>query len=145
MSSIDQTSIKVRDYMARSPAALRPEQSVEEAARIMIKNGFSGMPVTNDDGMLIGIVSEHDCIRALLECTYHEQVGVCGLVRDSMRTEVDTVNIDDDIIEVSQRIIKEHKRRYPVLDDGRLVGQISRRDLMRALVEASTANTRAGT
>ena len=134
-STLEKTRIRVSDYMTQSLMTISPEQSIEDAVAIMVKNSFSGLPVADEDGNLVGIISEHDCIRSMLACAYHEESSSCGLVEDFMIREVDSVDVDADIVEVSQRIINEHKRRFPVLDDGRLVGQISRRDLMRALLK----------
>ena len=134
-STLEKTRIRVSDYMTQSLMTISPEQSIEDAVAIMVKNSFSGLPVADEDGNLVGIISEHDCIRAMLACAYHEESSGCGLVEDFMIREVDSVDVDADIVEVSQRIINERKRRFPVLDDGRLVGQISRRDLMRALLK----------
>ena len=135
MSTLEKTKIKISDFMARSLVTVTPEEPIENAVGVMLQGGFSGLPVINEQGDLVGIISEHDCIRSMLACAYHEETASCGLVRDFMIEQVDSIDIDADIIEVSQRILTERKRRYPVLQEGKLVGQISRRDLMRALMK----------
>ena len=135
MSTLEKTKIKVRDFMTQALVTATAEQRIEDAVGIMIDNSFSGLPVVDAQGNLVGIISEHDCIKSMLACVYHEESSGCGLVQDFMITNVDSVDVDDDIVEVSQRILNERKRRFPVLEDGRLVGQISRRDLMRALLQ----------
>ena len=60
---------------------------------------------------------------------YDESVGIVG---DYMRTDVDTVDPNMDIYTLAEKFIREHRRRFPVVSEGRLVGQISRRDVLRA-------------
>ena len=84
----------------------------------------------DDDGNLIGILSEVDLMQVIVQDSYYdESVGIVG---DYMRTEVDTVDPEMDIYTLAEKFIKEHRRRFPVLSNGRLVGQVSRRDVLAA-------------
>ncbi len=123
-------SLKVKDYMARRLITFRPKTNVVEAMDVFLKNRISGAPVVDEDGNLLGILSEVDLMQVIVQDSYYdESVGIVG---DYMRTEVDTVDPEMDIYTLAEKFIKEHRRRYPVMHEGRLVGQVSRRDVLAA-------------
>ena len=93
-----------------------------------------GRPVTDDDGRLVGVITEF----ALLAVTYDNRVKN-HTVSQHMTRDIITVDIDDPISRVADLCIVHRVRRVPVMKDGRLVGIISRRDVLRALIESSTA------
>ncbi len=99
---------------------------------IFSESNISGAPVVNDRGELIGMLSEVDCLKAILQHTYHEEEKG-GCVGDFMTAQVETVSSDADIIALSERFISGNRRRFPVLRKGKLVGQISRKDVLRAV------------
>jgi CBS domain-containing protein len=107
--------------------------NVVEAMEAFLKMKISGAPVVDDDYNLVGILSEVDLMQVIVQDSYYkESIGIVG---DFMRTEVDTVDPEMDVYTLAEKFIREHRRRYPVLLDGRLVGQISRRDVLRAANE----------
>ncbi len=123
-------SLKVKDYMTRRLITFKPKTNVVEAMDVFLKNSISGAPVVDEDGNLVGILSEVDLMQVIVQDSYYdESVGIVG---DYMRTEVDTVDPEMDIYTLAEKFIKEHRRRYPVQHEGRLVGQISRRDVLAA-------------
>ncbi len=124
-------SLNVGDYMTQSIMTFRPEQDVIEAARILAKRGFSGAPVVDDRGNLAGILSDTDCIRAMVKFGFDPDWR--GLVSEFMSPNVETVAIDDSILDVAQRFTEKRFRRYPVMEDNRVIGVISRIDVLRAL------------
>lgn len=124
-------AMRVRDYMAASLVVLHPEMEMLHAVHLLVQNRISGAPVTDDRGNLVGVLSELDCMRVALAAGYHEEYG--GLVGEYMSTDVRTVQADDSIVDLAQRFLDAPYRRYPVLQDNRLVGQVSRRDVLRAL------------
>ena len=126
-------SIKVRDYMTRGLITLKPEMDLFEAISLLQKNRISGAPVTDENGHLIGVLSEGDCLNAIIKDIYYEEAG--GKVAEYMSTEVETIGPDEDIIDIAVDFNKKRKRRFPVIEDGRLVGQISQRDILRAVLE----------
>jgi predicted transcriptional regulator len=107
--------------------------SVVEAMAVLLKKKISGAPVVDDDGNLIGVLSEKDLMAVVIQDSYYDE-GV-GIVGDYMRSEVDTVDPDTDIYSLADRFHNEGRRRFPVVKNGRLVGQISRRDVLRAAEE----------
>jgi predicted transcriptional regulator len=77
------------------------------------------------------MLSELDCMKVALQAGYHGDYG--GPVRDYMSEGVKTVNMEMSIVDLAQVFIDKRYRRFPVTDNNRLVGQISRRDVLRAL------------
>ncbi len=124
-------SLNVGDYMTQSIMTFRPEQDVIAAARILANRGFSGAPVVDDLGRLVGILSDTDCIRAMVKFGFDPDWR--GLVSEFMSPNVETVELEDSILDVAQRFTEKRFRRYPVMEDNRVVGVISRIDVLRAL------------
>lgn len=125
-------SVKARDYMTTNLVTFHANMDVYEAVEYLLANKISGAPVVDENGALIGMFSESDCLRSTLNATYYEGQGG-GEVHEYMSTRVDTVSPEDDIIEISDYFLKKSRRRLPVVEDGRLIGQISRRDILRAM------------
>ena len=128
-------SCLVKDYMTRTLITFKPEMDVLEAAHTLVTQRIAGAPVVDDAGNLIGMLSEFDCLKVALDAGYHDRWG--GPVKDYMTTETRTVSAHMNIIDLAQEFERHGFRRFPVLEDNRLVGQISRRDALRALREIS--------
>lgn len=128
-----QKTVKVSDYMITRLITVKADMDISEVMEIFIKHKISGAPVVDDNGDLIGLFSEADCIKGYLQCAYNENSGGCGLVSDTMTTELTTINASDDIVSAAQVFMEHRRRRIPVLDNGKLVGQISRHDLLKAI------------
>ncbi|MFV9682381.1 CBS domain-containing protein [Pseudomonas sp. NY15367] len=126
-------SIKVRDYMTRHLVTFRSDTDLFTAINRLLEHRISGAPVVDSQGHLIGLLSEGDCLRGILSGAYYEAVG--GTVSTYMTTAVETVSPEADIIELSERFLRGRRRRLPVIEHGRLVGQISRHDVLRAVKE----------
>lgn len=125
------TTVKVRDYMATDLLTLRPGTEILRATHILVEHDVAAAPVVDEAGALVGILTERDCIRVMLEASYHSEYG--GQVSDFMSTEVHTLLAGDSIIDAAKLFSGEKFHRYPVLENNRLVGFLSRRDVMRAL------------
>lgn len=124
----------VRDYMTRQVITLSPETEVLKALLVLAENDISGAPVVDAGGAVIGMLTEKDCLKSALEATYHSEFG--GLVSDYMSADVASVEPDDGVVDVAGRFIAHPYHRYPVSEDGTLVGIISRRDVIKALAGA---------
>jgi CBS domain-containing protein len=124
---------RVEDYMATDLLVLPPDMEINGAVRILLDRGFSGAPVVDQDRRLLGVLSKKDCLRAALNASYYQQWG--GLVRDYMTAPVQTLEAELDLVQAVEVFLSSHYRRFPVLRDGALVGQISRADLLRAMSE----------
>lgn len=125
-------SVKAQDYMCEALITFKPDTDLFEAINALVDNGITGAPVIDSGGKLVGLLSEADCLRAILTLTYHEE-EMGGVVGDYMVEEVHTVNYDADIIAVAEEFINNGRRRLPVVQDGKVIGQISRRDILRAV------------
>ena len=124
-------SIKARDYMAANLVTLSPDTEILRAITLLIEHRISGAPVVDERGNLVGVLSGQDCMRVALNAGYHDEHG--GRVAEFMSDKVETIDAETSILELAEKFINARFRRYPVLEDNRLVGQISRRDVLRAL------------
>lgn len=125
--------IAIAGFMATDLITLSPGMEINRAMSILLDNKISGAPVVDARGDLVGILSKKDCLKAALHASYHQDIG--GVVADYMSAPVETLDANLDIVEAAERFIASTFRRFPVMREGRLVGQISRADLLRALVE----------
>ena len=132
-------SIKVADYMTRRLITISPEMSVNEAIRVFLENKISGAPVVDESGRLVGVFSESDCLKGDLAASYHGTE--IGPVKEYMSVDLQTVTGETSILDVAEVFLADHRRRLPVLEGSRLVGQISRRDLLRAMDDVSRRHT----
>jgi len=121
----------VKEYMTRNLISFSPEMDVYEAVDVLIKNRVSGAPVVDKEDRVLGMLSEKECLKLLNESVYHTMP--IGSVADYMTTTFETISSDDDIFKAAASLHEKTRRRLPVVDDGRLVGQISRRDLLFAI------------
>jgi CBS domain-containing protein len=119
--------------MTRSLITLKADSNIFKAFKVLTANNISGAPVVDENKRLIGILSEGDCLTVVIKGSYYEEVG--GLVSDFMSVEVDTIGPNDDIVDVAAKFQKTKRRRFPVVDDGDLIGQISQKDVLRAVLD----------
>jgi CBS domain-containing protein len=120
-------------YMSPDLFTFRESQKINEVINIMIRNKITGAPVVNEEGALVGMISEKDCLRVLIDDGYYNNPLNDRTVKDYMSTEVQTVPIDTDLINVAKTFMQSNFRKYPVVDlQGRLIGQISRKDVLKA-------------
>jgi CBS domain-containing protein len=123
-------SVTARDYMATNLITFTPDMDVLEAVEWLLDYQISGAPVVDEQHQLIGVLSERDCLQTVLSAAYHDDLG--ATVGELMTAQVDTVEADTSIVELAEMFLKSNRRLYPVVEEGRLVGQISRRDVLKA-------------
>jgi len=124
-------SVDLRDYMITNPIKVREDANLFDTMKIIIDNKVSGVCVINEDKALVGVLSEMDCLAAILKATYNE-VGV-GLVNQYMTKDVIVAHPSEGIINIAQDMLLKNQRRRPVVEDGKLVGQVSCRQLLTAV------------
>ena len=130
-------SVNLRDYMLANPVKVKAEDNVLDAMQVIIDNKISGVCVVDDEGNLVGILSELDCLRAVLGATYNN-TGI-GKVREHMASDnLVVAHPDEDIVDVAQDMLLKNKRRRPVVENGKLVGQITCRQLLSAVKKFRT-------
>lgn len=121
----------VRDYMTSHPVTFKPEMDVLDAVHELVKHRIAGAPVVNDHGEVIGMLSEFDCMKVALDSGYYGDAG--GPVSEYMSSTVESVDADMSIVNLAEKFLNTKFRRFPVMTENRLIGQISRRDVLRAL------------
>lgn len=131
----DDAPLTVSDYMTRKLITFRPEQSLEEVIQALIRYKISGGPVVNEKNELIGIISEGDCIKHISESRYHNLPMENRQVKNHMVTNVATIDGNMNIFDAANKFLNEKRRRFPILEDGKLVGQISQKDILKATVK----------
>ena len=143
--------MQVKDVMTRNVISVGPDESIMKAARLMLQNRISGLPVIDSDGELIGIVTEGDFLRRGELGTQRrrpkwlefivgpgrladEYVHTAGRkVDEVMTTDPVTVSEDDFLEKVVDLMERRHVKRLPVTRGGHVIGIISRSNLMHAL------------
>lgn len=130
---------RAEDIMERRVEALTPEAKVHDAVRVLLKRRYAAAPVTETDGRLLGMFSEHDCIRVLSEAAY--EGWPAGSVSDHMTKTIEQVAPEEDLLSVARRFAESHHRVLPVVRDGRVVGLIGRAEVMRALDHLTDTDT----
>ena len=128
-------STSVSDHMLKKPVLVTPETDLFEAIHLILVNKLSGLTVVDEQKHPVGVLSELDCLKAILTGTYYQMVG--GRVGDYMTSPVvDMVSPNDDILLVAQSMIDNKRRRRPVVGaSGALVGQVTCRQMLKALKE----------
>ena len=124
--------ILVSKYMTTKLITFKPDQSVLEVMELLIKNKISGGPVVNEKNELLGIISEGDCMKQIAESGYYNVPMNDVKVEDHMVKNVETITAGMSIFEVASLFYTSKRKRFPVLENGELVGQISRRDVLKA-------------
>lgn len=127
-------SVNLRDYMLLNPVKVHPSDNVIDAMKVILENKISGVCVIDDDANLVGILSEMDCLRAVLGAIYND--ANIGLVGEYMSTDnLVIANPNEDIVSVAQDMLAKNRRRRPVVENGKLVGQITCRQLLSAVMK----------
>lgn len=121
----------VEDLMDRQFPTVRPETKMKEAVDLLVEKHLIGVLVVDEQGELKGILSERDCLKLILDGGFHQLPD--GTVEHYMHPVLSTVESKKDILSVAQTFLANEFRRLPVVDDGRLVGQITRRDIVRGM------------
>jgi len=127
--------LRVRDFMTPKPLTVHPDTAIMAAVKLLVDNDVSGVIVVDDDMAPVGILTERDCIRTALQAGYFDESA--GAVGHYMTREIHAVGPDDNLMDLAELFAESPFRRCPVVDQGRLVGIIYRRDVLRALTEGA--------
>ena len=123
----------VRDYMSTKLITFTPDVDITEAIKTLLNNKISGAPVVDSTGKLVGMLSEKDCIRLLVDGPYNQIPTGDGQVKDYMAVNVTTIDIKTTILEAAFNFAHSKYKRFPILEEGKLVGQLSRSDVLKAI------------
>lgn len=129
-------SVDVNDFMVKRPILVTPDTELFEAIHKILRYKLSGITVVDDDKHPVGMLSELDCLRAILSDAYFGE-GVGNIrVADHMTPEVECVDAHSDVIGVARSMLDHKRRRRPVVDDhSQLVGQITCRAILKCVKE----------
>ena len=125
----------VTNYMAKDLVTFKPDDEIGDVISKLNDHQISGAPVLNERNELIGIISEQDCLRVVLDSVYHNQPLSKHLVKDYMQKDLISVSYDADVVDVANMFLKHRFRRFPVVKDGVLKGQVSKRDILKAALK----------
>ncbi|GGZ84327.1 CBS domain-containing protein [Algibacter mikhailovii] len=131
-SSTNSQSLTVSDYMTTSLITFKPDQSIESVMQALIKNRISGGPVVNDKNELVGIISEGDCIKQISESRYYNMPMQDQTIEKHMVSNVETIDGNMNIFDAANKFLQSKRRRFPIVEKGKLVGQISQKDVLKA-------------
>jgi CBS domain-containing protein len=123
--------LKAKDVMTKKVITLSPDATLVEATKIFIANGITGIPIVDADEKVIGIITEKDILNFVL--TYSSKVQITK-IKEAMTKNVICFTSDTDIDKIALCFSKSDIRRVPIVDEGRLVGIISRKDLISSLI-----------
>lgn len=127
------TAILAREIMTKNLVTLSPNLDVFSAIDVLLRKRISGAPVVDSAGAFIGVFSESSCMRVIVNAAY-DNLPDAGLM-PFVDTHPPTIAPDTDLLSICQTFLDQATRRLPVLEGGRLVGQVSRRDVMRKVSE----------
>lgn len=136
--------MRVRDIMTSPVITVTPDTTVKAAADLLASRGFTALPVLDDDERLIGVVTEADLVHDQFprDARYHRPAEdttdepprqpAC-LVGDVMTTPAIGMGADTDVVDLVTAMMQDHDRSMPIVDGPRVVGIVTRRDLLRVL------------
>lgn len=132
--------ILVADYMTTKLITFSPDDSILAVMEKFAKHHISGGPVLDRNGFLVGIISEADCMKQISESRYFNQPILDKSVEKFMTKTVETIPHDISIFDAAGIFAQHNRRRLPVMKNGILVGQISRKDIVIAALKLSGQN-----
>ncbi|NNF32604.1 MAG: CBS domain-containing protein [Saprospiraceae bacterium] len=132
-TKVKEQRVTVEDYMTRRLITFHPDQTMDQVIDVLLAKGIAGGPVIDDNKNLCGIISDGDCLKEVVKGKYNNSPKLSGKVSDHMATDVKWVSPEMNIFELAQMFLSMRLRRFPVLRDGKLIGQISQKDVMRAV------------
>ncbi len=124
--------ITIADYMTKNIMTLKLDADVLAAIKQLLAHKITCAPVLDQSGKLVGMFSEKDSMKVVLDASYNQ--GMSGKVIDFMNKEVLSVQAESSIVDLADKFRDSSVRSFPVFDDNKLVGIVSRTDVLKALV-----------
>ena len=132
----EEVNIKVSDYMTTRLITFTPDESIMDVMQKLIKHRISGAPVVNDNNELLGVISEGDCIKHISDSMYYNMpMDSTNTVEKNMVSEVETINKNMNIFDAATKFISSKRRRFPIVENCKLIGQISQKDILKAALK----------
>ena len=110
----------------------KPEQPIQDVIKIIVDKKISGAPVLNDQGGLVGLISEKDCLRIIVDQAYNNLPAETRKVSDYMTAKVQSLSPKTNVVEAAKEFLNSPFRRFTIVENGKLIGQVSRRDILTA-------------
>ena len=139
---ITPSKLTVSDIITHQLIVFKPEDTIHEVMEAFIKNRISGGPVVNEEGDLVGVISEADCMKEISDSRYFNMPILDKSVAHFMSKKVDTIESNTSVFDAAALFSKSSRRRYPVLENNQLVGQVSRKDIVIAALEMKSQTWR---
>ncbi len=126
----------VCDYMTKDLITFKEDTNINVVITSLLENRISGAPVLNDDGQVVGLIDDKDCLKVLFGSVYNRLPTTADMVSDYMSNVMKSISMDQNILDVASIFVSSPYKRLMVEDEnGKLIGQISRRDILRAIQE----------
>ena len=129
--------VHVRDYMSTKLITFKIDQRIEDVIDALIKHKISGGPVVNEKNELIGVISEGDCIKHISESRYYNMPMENSTIEKHVARNVDTIDGDMNIFDAANKFLESKHRRFPIVENGKLIGLISQKDILKAALALS--------
>lgn len=133
-------AIRVSDYMTKKLITFNPQQSLMETMETLVRNEITGGPVINENKQLVGMISESDCMKHLSDSRYFNMPMGSESVEKHMSNIVETIDANASIFFAAEQFHKSPYKRFPVMENGKLVGQISQHDILLAALKLNSQN-----
>lgn len=129
------TSYETDDYMSVNPVCFTPDTNIYEAIHVLLQRKVSGGTVLNENNEVVGVISELDCLRAIINAGFYNEGG--GYVGDFMtKGPIEYLDRHTSLIDAAQIILEKKHRRMPIVENGKFVGQISARSLLQVFKDS---------
>lgn len=124
----------ITKYMATDLITVTPETEILEVIKTFLEKDITGTPVLNDKKELVGIIDDKDCLRLLIDSVYHNQPIKNTLVKSYMTDVMKTIHVDANVVDAAKIFLETKFKRLLIVDDkGKLTGQVSRKDILKAI------------
>lgn len=123
-------SVDADDYMSVNPVTFTVDTDIFDAIHLLLQRKLSGGTVIDEENNVVGVLSEMDCLKAIINTTYYHEGG--GRVGEFMTAESETLPSHLNLVDAAQALLRSGRRRMPVVDGTKFIGQISARSILQA-------------
>src|SRR5688572_10404831 len=110
----------------------KPDQPIQDVIATIVSKKIAGAPVLDDHQHLVGIISEKDCLRLIVDQAYYNMPPETRKVSDYMTPKVQSLSLKTTVVEAAIEFLNSPIRRFPIVENGMLIGQVSRRHILKA-------------
>lgn len=137
---VETAPVSISDYMSTDLVTFREDQSIFEVMELFLKHRISGGCVVDEKNNLLGVISEGDCIKHISDSRYYNMPDDHNIVKQRMTCNVETIDANMNVLDAAKKFIECKFRRFPIVQNGKLIGQISQRDVLRAALNLKGNN-----